>query len=48
VKPTAGQDLRIRGTMQNDMSDSDGRIIALHSLYAYEEPLTQSDLDALP
>jgi hypothetical protein len=48
VKPTAGQDLRIRGTMQNDMSDSDGRIIALHSLYAYEEPLTQANLDALP
>jgi hypothetical protein len=47
VKPTAGQDLRIRGTMQNDTSDSDGRIIALHSLYAYEEPLTQADLDAL-
>jgi hypothetical protein len=48
VKPTAGQDLRIRGTMQNDTSDSDGRIIALHSLYAYEEPLTQANLDALP
>jgi hypothetical protein len=48
VKPTAGQDLRIRGTMQNDMTNAAGRIIALHSLYAAEEPLTQADLDALP